>query len=697
MKIRSAQVLVLATVIAAFVGAAVMHAAEHADTKDTAKSAESSSTTALKSGVGRANFDLSVKPGDDFFQYVNGNWNKLNPIPPEYTRWGSFSKLHDDNLIALRKIVEDLATQTKPLDDNRRKIRDFYATAMDQAELNKLGAAPLDKIFAQIDAVKDSPTLLELIGRLHNRGIGAMFSMGIQQDEKQSTRYAVHFWQGGLSLPEREYYLGQTDDFKHIREKFLKHVTTMFTLLGDTPDAAKANAATIMSIETRLAEKSRKPVDLRDREANYNRHSRADLDKLTPDLPWANYLHGADVEDLQLAIVGQPEFYERVDQLLKDVPLADWKTYLRWKTVHSLASCLSEPFEKESFRFYGQTLRGAKEMQPRWKRVMGALDGQMGEALGQLYVEQYFPAASKQRMNQLVSNLEEAYRERIESRDWMSPETKREALAKLSTVMRKIGYPDKWRDYTALVIKTDSYAENVMRCDEFESHRELGKLGKPVDRDEWGMTPPTVNAYYNPTLNEIVFPAGILQPPFFDPSADDAVNYGAIGAVIGHEITHGFDDQGSRSDAQGNLRNWWTAEDRHHFTDKADALVKQYNACVAVDDLHVNGRLTLGENLADLGGVMISYTAYQKSLGGKPAPVIDGLTGDQRFFIGFAQVWRGSVRDAEQRVLVRTDPHSPTHFRTNVPLSNVAAFYRAFDIKPTDKMWRAPAERVEVW
>ncbi len=650
-----------------------------------------------KSGIDRGNFDSSVKPGEDFFQYVNGGWIKNNPIPAEYSRWGSFSKLHDDNLIALREIVEGLAKETKPLDENRRKIRDFYAAAMDEAKLEKLGAKPLDGLFADIAGVKDRRELIAVIARLHQKGISSLFGFGVHQDEKQSTRYAVHLHQGGLALPERDYYLGKTEDSRKIREQYLKHVAKMFELLGDTPDAAAKQADVVLSIETRLAESSRAPVALRDREANYNRHSRADLDKLTPNLSWAAYLKGADVKDLQFAIVGQPEFYQRVDELLGSVPLDDWRTYLRWDAVHSMASCLSHDFEQESFHFYGETLRGAKKMQPRWKRVLGAIDGQIGEALGQLYVEKYFPADAKLRMNELVKNLEAAYRERIESRDWMSAATKKQALAKLATVVRKIGYPDKWRDYSSLDIQTDSYAQNVIRCDEFESHRELAKLGKPVDREEWGMTPPTVNAYYNPTLNEIVFPAGILQPPFFDATADDAVNYGGIGAVIGHEITHGFDDQGSRSDAEGNLRNWWTAEDRSHFTTKADALVKQYNACVAVDDLHVNGRLTLGENLADLGGVAISLAAYKKSLDGKTASVIVGLSGEQRFFIGFAQVWRGAVRDADQRLLLRTDPHSPTRFRTNVPLSNIAAFYEAFHIQPTDKMYRAPADRVEVW
>jgi predicted metalloendopeptidase len=383
--------------------------------------------------------------------------------------------------------------------------------------------------------------------------------------------------------------------------------------------------------------------------------------------------------------------------MMDSVPPADWRTYLRWHLIHTMAPYLSDRFEQENFRFYSEVMRDVKQQQPRWKRAIGALDRRMGEALGRLYVEKHFPPAAKQRMDELVKNILAAYRVRIEACDWMGEETKKQALAKLATITPKIGYPDKWRDYSALEIRADSYAANVLRADTFESRYRLSRLGKPVDRGEWGMTPQAVNAYYNASLNEIVFPAGILQPPFFDPTADDAVNYGAIGAVIGHEITHGFDDQGSRSDAEGNLRNWWTAEDRARFVAKTEKLAKQYDACVAVGNAHVNGKLTLGENIADLGGIAIAFAAYQKSLNGKPAPVIDGLTGPQRFFIGYAQVWRGAIRDADQRLLLRTDPHSPAQFRVLVPLSNVQAFYDAFEVKSGDAMYRKPEERVGVW
>jgi putative endopeptidase len=471
----------------------------------------------------------------------------------------------------------------------------------------------------------------------------------------------------------------------------------MLELLGDSPQAAASGADTILRIETKLAEASRTPVQLRDREKQYNKLTAAKLAALTPQVDWALYFKTAAIAEPADVIVGQPEFLTRLNELIASVPATDWRTYLRWHVVHSMAPYLSSKFENEDFRFESGVLRGIKQMQPRWKRAVTAIDQLMGEALGRLYVEKYFKPAAKERMDELVKNLITAYHDRLRSLDWMGPETKKHAIDKLAAITPKIGYPDKWRDYSALQIGTDSYAENVMRAEAFDIRYRLSKLGKPVDRTEWGMTPPTVNAYYNPSMNEIVFPAGILQPPFFNANADDAVNYGAIGAVIGHEITHGFDDQGSRYDPDGNMRNWWTSEDRARFNAKTDKLVKQYDAQVPLEKLHVNGRLTLGENLADLGGVAIAYAAYQKSLHGQPAPVIDGFTGPQRFFIGFAQVWRGTSRDAEQRLRLRTDPHSPPIVRATVPVSNIQAFYDAFGIKPGDAMYRDPQDRVEVW
>ncbi len=652
---------------------------------------------ALRSGVDRTTFDPSVKPAEDFFRYVNGNWIKHNPIPPEYSRWGAFPKLRDDNLLALREILDDLAKSDSAADSDRQKLRDLYRTAMDEARLEAQGASPLSTVLERIAKIDGRDALVGELARLRAGGAPLLFAVYVSPDEKQSDRYAVHARQGGLGLPERDYYVGNTEDSKRIRAQYREHVASMLKLLGDSNEAASAGADAVLKIETRLAEASRTPVQLRDREAQYNKKTLAELTSLAPKLDWRLYLKTIEIGDLPDVIVGQPEFFARVNEMLDAVSSEDWRTYLRWHVIHAMAPYLSSAFEGEDFRFYSEVLRGVKEMQPRWKRAIRTVDSQLGEALGRLYVEKHFSPAAKKRMDQLVKNLREAYRERIETRDWMGPETRQQALVKLAAVTPKIGYPDKWRDYSALEIRADSYAENVMRAQAFESRYRLSKLGKPVDKTEWHMTPPTVNAYYNPTMNEIVFPAGILQPPFFDQTADDAVNYGAIGAVIGHEISHGFDDQGSRSDAEGNLKNWWTPEDRARFNAKTDKLARQYDACVAVDDLRVNGRLTLGENIADLGGVAIAYAAYQKSLGGKAAPVIDGFTGPQRFFIGYAQVWRGSTRDADQRLLLRTDPHSPMQFRTMVPLSNIEAFYQAFDVQPGSAMYRPPEERVEVW
>jgi putative endopeptidase len=652
---------------------------------------------ALKSGIDRATFDTSVKPGDDFFQYVNGKWIEQNPIPPEYSRWGAFQKLRDDNLVALHKILEELVAHTGPLPEERRKLRDFYKAAMDEAAIQKLGAKPLKPSLDKIAAIETVDELISEVGRLRAAGIGTLFDFYVSQDEKQSERYAVHVDQGGMGLPDRDYYLGTSPDSKRIRDLYREHVANMLGLLGDDAKAAAAGAETVLTIETKLAEASRTPVELRDREANYNKMTLAELGTATPNLKWDRYLTAVDVDDLKYVIVGQPEFFKRVNELLPSVSIEDWRTYLRWQLVTSMAQYLSSDFEDENFRFYSKELRGVKEMQPRWKRVVTVIDGSIGEALGKLYVEKHFPPAAKKRMDELVKNLMAAYHERIGSREWMGEETKKKAFEKLATVVPKIGYPSKWREYDDLEVSTDSYAANVMRAEAFESRYRLSRLGKPVDRLEWHMTPPTVNAYYNSSMNEIVFPAGILQPPFFDLNADDAVNYGGIGAVIGHEITHGFDDQGSRSDSRGNLVNWWADDDRARFKAKTDELVAQYDACTVLDDLHVNGQLTLGENIADLGGVRIAYAAYQKSLAGREAPVIDSFTGPQRFFIGFAQVWRGSTRDEELRFMIRTNPHSPGEFRTLVPLSNVDQFYSAFDVKPENKWYRKPAERVEVW
>lgn len=639
--------------------------------------------------------DTSVKPGDDFFQYANGSWIKANPIPAEYSRWGAFTQLRDQTLTELRGLVEGL--DKGPMNADGVKIRTLYRTAMDEKARDARGAMPLGEELGRIERMNSRGDVVAEIGHLRAAALPSVFSCYVAQDEKQSDRYAVHVEQGGFSLPERDYYLRTTDEAKKLREQFRDHVAAMLGLLGDPPAAAQTQADAVLALETKLAEASRTPVDLRDAEKNYNKKTPAELAAMVPAVGWPAYFDGLHLTNVDSVIVGQPEYFARLNELLGSVPLADWKAYFRWHLVHAMAGSLSSAFENEDFHFFGEILHGTKEMRPRWKRALGSIDHQMGEALGRLYVQKYFTPQAKQRMDTLVKNLLTVYAERIGTRDWMGPETKKQALEKLSAMNTKIGYPVKWRDYSLLEIKEDSYANNVMRGNKFESDYRLARLHQPVDRNDWFMTPPTVNAYYDGTMNEIVFPAGILQPPFFDAQADDAYNYGGIGAVIGHEITHGFDDQGSKVDAHGNLRDWWTPEDRARFNAKAEAFAKQYDACLAVDDMHVNGHLTLGEDLADLGGVNIAYAAYQKSLGARPAPVIDGLTGDQRFFLGYARIWRDAVRDAELRVSLRTDPHAPARFRTLVPLSNFEPFYKAFKVEPGEMMYRRPEERVEVW
>ncbi len=648
-------------------------------------------------GFDPATFDTSVKPSDNFFRYVNDNWIKNNPIPPEYSRWGAFGKLRDDNLTRLERLVTGLEKPDARPDADGTKLRDLYRTAMDEAQLERQGATPLAAEFTRITAIKTRDDVAAEIAHLRGMGVSAVFGFSVGQDEKQSNHYIVHLHQGGLGLPEKEYYLGTTDDSKRIRTQYRDHVAKMLSLLLDNSAQGSAEADVVIALETKLAEASRAPADLRDEEANYNKKSAAELVALTPNFQWSDYIKTLNITPMSDVVVGQPEFFTRFNDMLASIPPAEWAAYFRWHLIHDMAPYLSSNFENENFHFYSEVMRGVKQQQPRWKRALGTLDRQMGDALGKLYVEKYFTPDAKSRMDDMVKNLLAAYAQRIATREWMSPETRQQALAKLAAINPKIGYPSKWRDYSALDIRTDSYAQNILRSMAFESQYRLAHLGKPIDRTEWFMTAPTVNAYYNGTMNEIVFPAGILQPPFFDRSADDAINYGSIGAVIGHEITHGFDDQGSRMDAQGNLKNWWTAEDRARFTAKTDMLVKQYDACVPLDNLHINGKLTLGENLADLGGVTIAYAAWQKSLHGSTPPVIDGFTGPQRFFIGFAQIWRDSVRDPDARVLLRTDGHSPAQFRTLVPLSNFQPFYDAFNVKPGDTMYRPPAERVEVW
>ncbi|TFW29889.1 M13 family metallopeptidase [Massilia horti] len=671
----------------------------HAETgKGASKAASAKPASVLTAGIATQYVEPSVRPQDDFFEYLNGKWLKTTEIPADKSSWGSFAKLRDDIQPQLRAIIENVANNpNKVAGTDAQRIGDFYASFMDEARLEQLGLSPLKGELDKIAAIKDKSELPALFAHLGQIGVNVPYDFSIHQDAKDSTKYVADIAQGGLGMPDRDYYL-KADDAKmaDTRAKYQAHVEKMLALAGEQDAAAKAKA--IVELETELARVQWTKVENRDPVKTYNKVELAGMAKLAPGYDWMSYLDAAGISGkATYVIVSQPSYLKGFAAIAAKTSLDTWKTYLRAHLVESYATYLSKAFVDERFSFYGTTLSGAPQIEPRWKRGVSTIERTQGEAVGKLYVEQYFPAERKARMEAMVQNLLVAMKQSINTLDWMSPATKKEAQAKLAKFMPKIGYPNKWKDYSALVVAKDDLVGNVMRSRVVESNRELNKLGKPIDRDEWLMTPQTVNAYYNPELNEIVFPASILQPPFFDPKADDAVNYGAIGAVIGHEISHGFDDQGAQYDGDGNLRDWWTAADHKNFEAKTKMLVKQYDAFSPIPGYNVNGALTLGENIGDNSGMAIAYKAYKLSLKGKPAPVIDGMTGDQRFFMGWAQVWRSKMRDAQQIVLLKADPHSPGQFRVNGTLKNQPAFYDAFKVKPGDKMYLAPKDRVIIW
>ncbi|MGB6598292.1 MAG: M13 family metallopeptidase [Candidatus Acidiferrum sp.] len=640
-------------------------------------------------GFDTANLDKTCKPCDDFYQFAMGGWMKSNPIPPEYSTWGSFSQLLDKNQQNLRQILEAAEKQQPAEGSNEQKIGDFYASCMDTEAIEAAGTKPIDAELARIGAMKNTADLQTEGARLQSEGVGVLFRFSANQDAKDSSQVVGAAWQGGLGLPEREYYLKQDDKSKQLREAYEKHVAKMFALLGDSSETAATEATTVLDLETHLAEASMKNTDLRDPNKTYHRMKLADLEVMTPEFNWEGYFQALGHPGLKEINVGQPDFFKALDSQLTATPLAAWKTYYRWHVLNSAAPALPGKFVDEEFEFRGKTLTGAKEIQPRWKRCTQATDRALGEALGQVYVEKYFPPEAKAHALVMVHNLISALHDDLQTLPWMSPETRAQATAKLEAFAVKIGYPDKWRDYSALKIDRASYLANQRRAAVFEFERRLSKIGQPVDRAEWGMTPPTVNAYNNSSMNEIVFPAGILQPPFYDPKADDAVNYGGMGAVIGHEITHGFDDHGSEFDGHGNLKNWWTPDDLKNFKERAGCVQTQFDNYVVDGDLHENGKLVLGESIADLGGLAISYAAYEKSLEGHPRPPVkDGFTPEQRFFLGWAQVWGANNRPEYERLMANTNPHPLPRFRGNGPLSNMAEFAKAFGCKKGDAMVR---------
>ena len=656
------------------------------------------------------NMDTSVKPEEDFYLYANGGWIKRNPVPPEFSRWAAFNELAEKNNDALHEIAEKAAAVApkaakqskveKAAAADLQKVGDFYASGMNEKAVDAAKAKPLEDELKRIASLKESKDVLKQIARMHTMGIYAFFLFASGQDDKNSTMVIAQAYQGGLGLPDRDYYTKEDEASKKIRDQYVEHVTKMLTLAGDPADKAAEKAKKVMAFETALAKPARTRVELRDPQKNYNKMKQAELQALMPDWNWADYFKEIKLTEPGDINVGQPDFFKAVGELFKSTSIDDCKVYLRWHLIHDLAPSLSNDFVNEDFRFREGTLRGTKQIKPRWKRVVAETDNVLGESLGKLYVADHFPPEAKARALEMVKNVKEAVSDRIKSLEWMDEPTKQEALKKLAAFTVKIGYPDKWRDYSLLKIDRNSYAQNVIRGNVFETERQLKKIGKPVDRSEWGMTPPTVNAYYNPNMNEIVFPAGIMQPPFFDMKADDAVNYGGMGAVIAHEITHGFDDQGRQFDAVGNLRDWWTPDSAKAYTERSKAIVAQYAAYEPLPGIHINGELTQGENIADIGGLKLAFTALQKALAKNPQAAqqkIDGFTPEQRFFLGWAQIWRNNQREEDLKLRLNTDPHSPGRFRTLGPISNMEEFAKAFNIPPNSPMVRPPEQRVNVW
>ncbi|MGY4385371.1 putative endopeptidase [Pedobacter sp. UYP24] len=649
----------------------------------------------LHSGISVKNMDTTVNPGDNFTAYVNGTWVKNTKLPSDKASYGAGSIVNDKAQEDVKAIIENAAKGSPKDGSEEQKIGDLYESYMNMKVRDSIGLAPLTAELTKIDAIKSAKDLVSYMAYANRVGIKIPFNVSVSEDFKDPKRYMLLTWQGGLGLPDREYYFLTDAKSVALRAKYVNHMEKMLMLAGITD--AKAKAAQIMALETQLAGKQMKKEDTRNIAALYNKYAVKSLGTLTPDFDWNTFLTEAGIKNPDSIVVTQVAYTKDLNAIFKSTPIDTWKNYFKWGAITGAATLLNTALDQENFDFYSKTMLGIKEQKPQWRRAVSMVNANLGEMVGKLYVEKHFPPAAKERMLKLVNNLLKAYETSINALDWMSPETKKQALVKINKFMPKIGYPDTWRDYGALkVVKGDLYG-NSLRATEFEYNRTMNKLGKVVDRKEWGMTPQTVNAYYNPTLNEIVFPAAILQPPFFDMEADDAVNYGGIGAVIGHEIGHGFDDQGSTFDGDGVLRNWWTPKDLSEFKKRTNALVAQYNSFKVFPDLSVNGTFTLGENIGDLGGLSIAMKAYKTSLDGKPAPVMDGFTGEQRVLIGWAQAWLNKANEEALRNQVGTDPHSPAKFRVNGVVRNIPEFYEAFKVKPTDSLYLAPKDRVKIW
>ncbi|WP_460924891.1 M13 family metallopeptidase [Pontibacter brevis] len=642
--------------------------------------------------------DVSVKPGDDFYTYASGTWLKNNPVPAKETRWGSFNLLRDFNIKAVQDILNEAAANKSAAPGSvEKRVGDFYAAAMDSVAIDKLGYTPIKKDLKRVGKVKDVNAVLNEVAYLRTSGAGSpMFGFYVGQDRKDVNNMVPQLSQGGTTLPDRDYYLKDDARSQKIQEAYKKYITTLFSLTGVPQAKAQQNAETIFNLEKKMAQAQMARVEMRDPYKTYNKFSVADFSKRTPNIDWKSMLAKMKVTGEDTILVNNPAFFTELNALLKSTPVTDWQTYLQWNVLKSAAPYLSSPFVDANFA-YTQALSGQKVQTPRWQRMSSLTDGTIGDLLGQLYVKKHFKPEAKARMEELISNLIKAYEIRINNLDWMSATTKEKALAKLHAFTPKVGYPDNWKAYDGLEINRKTFFQNVRNAGVWSYNDMVSQLGKPVDRTKWGMTAPTVNAYYSPVMNEIVFPAGILQFPFFDPNADDAVNYGGIGAVIGHEISHGFDDSGSQYDKDGTLRNWWTAEDRARFEEKAKALQEQYDAYTVLDTIHVNGKLTLGENIGDLGGLSAAYEAFKMTEQGKSNEKIDGFTPDQRFFLSWAQVWRGNILPEAAAQQIITDPHSPGQYRTIGAPVNMDAWYEAFNVQPGDKLYKAPEERIRLW
>jgi putative endopeptidase len=647
-------------------------------------------------GFDVANLDRTASACDDFYRFADGGWMKSHPIPPAYPSWGNFSVLYVSNQEKMHTILEQAAKSNAPAGSDEQKVGAYYASCMNEKAVERTGVTPLTSDFSQISALRSVSNLPNTLAHLHSYRISAVFAFSSTQDYRQTEQTVASISQAGLGLPDRDYYTKEDAKSKEIRIRYVQHIARMLQLYGDDQSNAQSEARNIMDFESKLANSSMTNVELRDPLATYHKLTLDELQALSPSFSWPEYFAAIGLPNVKSIIVAQPQFISEFEQLLKIAPIDTWKSYLRWNLLNFEASKLPPDFEKADFEFYQQYLSGTKEMLPRWKRCTAATDAALGEAVGQVWTKRYFPETAKAQALDMVHNIMRALRDDITTLSWMSPETRQQALTKLDAFGLKIGYPDRWRDYSAVTLSNQPYITNSIATSQFEFHRDLNKVDKPTDRNEWLMSPPTVNAYNNPPMNEIVFPAGILQPPFFDPNADAAYNYGGMGAVIGHEIIHGFDDQGRQFDLHGNLADWWTAEDKARFLERAKCVSNQFSS-YDVSGQHMTGDLVLGESIADLGGLQIAYAAYQKSQEGKPRQTIDGFTPEQRFFLGWAQVWAENQTPEHARLQITTDPHPLSRFRVDGPLSNMPEFATAFGCKTNDAMIRAGDNRCNVW